>query len=100
MLTASMFTIKLQSPLATPFQQWSMGMSCKSCCSVNQSRFGGELGVHFVGMKNIDKPTVFLFPRLLVCLDCGFTEFVIPQAEREELVFLSYGQELRPRPSS
>lgn len=75
-------------------------MPCKACCSLNQSRFNGEVGVHFVGMKNIDKPTVFLFPQLLVCLDCGFTEFVIPQAEREELVFLSYGDELATPPAA
>ena len=50
-------------------------MSCKSCDSLNQSHFGGEMGMHFMGLKNLDKPTVWVFPQLLVCMDCGFTEF-------------------------
>jgi hypothetical protein len=27
------------------------------------------------------KPTVWTFPKLLICLDCGFTECVIPAVE-------------------
>jgi len=68
-------------------------MSCKACCSVNQSRFGGEMGIHFLGLKNLDKPTVWVFPRLLVCLDCGFTELMIRHEEREQLVALSFDEE-------
>lgn len=68
-------------------------MSCKSCYSPNQSRLGGEMGIHFLGLKNIDKPTVWVFPRLLVCLDCGFTEFVLRETERGELVALGCDQE-------
>jgi hypothetical protein len=60
---------------------------------MNQSHFGGEIGIHFMGLRNLGKPTVWVFPRLLVCLDCGFTEFVVPQAEREELVVLNLDQE-------
>lgn len=51
------------------------------------------MGLHFLGLKNIDKPTVWVFPKLLVCLDCGFTEFVIRNAEREELAALSCDRE-------
>jgi hypothetical protein len=67
-------------------------MFCKSCCSGNLSQFSGEMGIHFLGLKNIDKPTVWVFPALLVCLDCGFSEFVIRDAERGELVALSCDQ--------
>jgi hypothetical protein len=68
-------------------------MPCKACHSVNQSPFGGEIGVHFLGLRNIDTPTVWVFPQLLVCMDCGFTEFNVPEAERERLVTLSLDQE-------
>jgi hypothetical protein len=71
-------------------------MPCKACHSVNQSPFGGEIGVHFLGLRNIDKPTVWIFPQLLVRMDCGFTEFN-PQAEREHLVTLSLDQEMSLR---
>ncbi len=39
-------------------------------------------------MKGLDKPTVWAFPKLLVCLDCGFTEF---QVEESELRLLAEG---------
>lgn len=54
---------------------------CKSCTSENQRWFTSEIAVHFSGLKNLDKPTLFLFPKLLVCMDCGFTEFAIPDTE-------------------
>jgi hypothetical protein len=48
---------------------------------MNQSHFNGEMGIHFMGLKNLDKPTVWVFPKLKVCLDCGLTEFEIPETE-------------------
>lgn len=56
-------------------------MRCKSCGSVNQSKFTGEMGIHSPGLKNIDKPVVWVFPDLVVCLDCGFAEFTVTEAE-------------------
>jgi hypothetical protein len=54
-------------------------MVCKSCRSENQRKFNSEINVHLSGLKNLDKPPVFVFPRLSVCLDCGFAEFAIPE---------------------
>jgi hypothetical protein len=56
-------------------------MVCKSCRSENQRKFNSEINVHLSGLKNLDKPPVFVFPRLSVCLDCGFAEFAIPETE-------------------
>ena len=56
-------------------------MPCKSCGSVNQSKFSGEMGIHFPGLKNVGKPVVWVFPELFVCLDCGTAEFAVPEAE-------------------
>jgi hypothetical protein len=39
------------------------------------------MGIHFPGLQNIEKPIVWVFPYLVVCLDCGFAEFAIPEAE-------------------
>lgn len=46
------------------------------------------MNIHFPGMGGLDKPTVWAFPKLLVCLDCGFTEF---QVEESELRLLAEG---------
>jgi hypothetical protein len=56
-------------------------MACKRCTSDNQRAFNGEVAIHFRGLKGLDEPIVWSFPKLLVCLECGFTEFTV--AERE-----------------
>ena len=62
------------------------GMACKSCGSVNHSKFAGEIGIHFPGLQDLDKPVVWVFPELVVCLDCGTAEFVVPEADLRQLV--------------
>ena len=56
-------------------------MPCKLCTSENQRKFTAETAVHFSGLKNLDQPTVFVFSRLLVCMDCGLAEFAVPETE-------------------
>ena len=60
-------------------------MPCKSCGSANQSKFAGEIGIHFPGLQNLDKPVVWVFPEIVVCLDCGTSEFAVPEVERRLL---------------
>jgi hypothetical protein len=61
-------------------------MACKSCKSENQSTFNGEIAIHFPGLKGLNMPIVWVFPKLVVCLDCGFAEFVVPKREVRVLV--------------
>jgi|SRR5208337_860527 len=56
-------------------------MSCRSCGSENRTQFGAEIMIHFPGLRNLDKPGVLIFPRLAVCLDCGFSEFTLVETE-------------------
>jgi hypothetical protein len=56
-------------------------MSCPQCVSSNQADFTAEINIHFSGSSNLDRPGLFVFPKLMVCLDCGFAGFAI--AERE-----------------
>ena len=56
-------------------------MSCLLCSSGNQREFTAEVNVHFTGLNNLDKPSVFVFPEVLVCLDCGFSHFATPKTE-------------------
>jgi len=57
------------------------GMPCKSCKSLNQSKFTAEIAIHFPESKNIDKPVAWLFPDVVVFLNCGTAEFAVPEAE-------------------
>ena len=60
-------------------------MSCKSCGSANQKKFSAEMGIHFPGLKDIDKPVVWVFADVVVCLDCGTVEFTAPEEELRQL---------------
>jgi hypothetical protein len=56
-------------------------MSCLACGSGYQEELTGEMVIHFSGLKNLDKPGVWVYPKLLVCLDCGCSHFAVPQRE-------------------
>ena len=61
-------------------------MPCKSCHSVNQKAYPSEINIHPPqGMRNLDKPTVWAFPMLVVCAECGFAEFVLSEDELQQL---------------
>lgn len=60
-------------------------MACACCQCTNQRVFPAEINIHFPGLEALSKPTVWVFPRLLVCLDCGFTEFTVPETKRLKL---------------
>jgi hypothetical protein len=56
-------------------------MACESCGSANQTKVGAEVNIHFPGPRNLDEPGFFVFPKLEVCLDCGFTRCTLPERE-------------------
>jgi hypothetical protein len=41
--------------------------------------------LHFIGLKNVNNPGVWLFPTLLICLDCGVARFSVPEAKLASL---------------
>lgn len=58
---------------------------CSRCSSESPKEFSGELAIHFTGLAGLNKPIVWVFPKLLVCLNCGFTEFTVPERELQVL---------------
>ena len=56
-------------------------MPCLFCGLGNGAEFAAEMIIHFRGLKNLDKPGVWVFPKVLVCLDCGFSQFTVPESE-------------------
>jgi hypothetical protein len=60
-------------------------MSCLLCTSNNNTEFVAELIIHFSGLENLDRPGVWAFPKLLVCLDCGFSYFILQKPELDHV---------------
>ncbi len=56
-------------------------MTCKSCGLEKQREFTVEIAIHFPGLNGLEKPIVWLFPKLIVCLNCGNAEFAVPESE-------------------
>jgi hypothetical protein len=56
-------------------------VTCKSCGLERQREFTAEIAIHFPGLNGLEKPIVWLFPKLTVCLNCGNAEFAVPESE-------------------
>jgi hypothetical protein len=60
-------------------------MACKGCHSDKQRVFNAETAIHFPGLEGLNKSIVWVFPKLVVCLNCGFAEFAVPERELQVL---------------
>ena len=70
------------------FSRWgSNSMPCKSCHSIDQASISVEINIHPPhSLKNLNKPTVWAFPSLVICSECGFVEFVLSQDELHQFL--------------
>jgi hypothetical protein len=60
---------------------------CQACLSGNQSEFSTEICIHFPGgLESLDKPAVIVYPKIVVCLNCGHTEFPMLETALRALV--------------
>jgi hypothetical protein len=41
--------------------------------------------IHPTGFKNVANPGILVFPKLLVCFDCGVSQFTLSEAELRQL---------------
>ena len=60
-------------------------MLCNRCSAENPQTFNGELAIHFKGLAGLNKPVVWVFPEITICLNCGSAEFVVPERELKVL---------------
>lgn len=60
-------------------------MSCTSCASNNQAEFPTEMSIHL--RRNTGQPGTLVFQTLLICMDCGFSQFTVPEIELRELAY-------------
>ena len=63
-------------------------VQCKRCLSNRYEKFSAEVAIHFPGLGGLNKPIVWVFPDVLICLDCGSAVFDVP---KRELAVLSTG---------
>jgi hypothetical protein len=56
-------------------------VTCKSCGLEKQREFTAEIAVPFPGLNGLERPIMWLFPKLIVCLNCGNAEFAVPKSE-------------------
>jgi hypothetical protein len=60
-------------------------VSCKTCGSDKQSKFTAEVAIHFPGLEGLNRPIVWVFPELFLCLNCGKAEFIVPNNDLRKL---------------
>ena len=67
-------------------------MLCARCVSGNQVEFPSEIAIHFSVRENLAKPHVFVFSKVIVRLDCGFSRVAVAETD---LRLLREGSSLR-----
>ena len=56
-----------------------------SCSVDNRRTSNGEVALHVPGLQGLDKPTLLVFPKVQVCLNCGVAAFVVEDADLRHL---------------
>jgi len=64
-------------------------MQCKACRSENLQTFAGELTASSLSIGNLKSAPVYVCQQVVVCVDCGFAELVVPPQELAELKKMS-----------
>jgi hypothetical protein len=71
----------ITSPARTAGFGSEVKMACKACKSSDLQKLDGELTITHPDIKGLKVDPVYVCRSILVCLDCGFTEIVIPTEE-------------------
>ena len=66
-----------------------MDLNCKVCKSDKIQKFAGELTTTPLSIESVKEAPVYVCQQVLICVDCGFAELVIPPQELERLRKLS-----------
>jgi hypothetical protein len=62
-------------------------MACEKCRVSEQSQFQAEIAIHCTEPLSAPwKAPVLVFPKLLICVQCGRAEFMVPKTELGLLV--------------
>jgi hypothetical protein len=57
-------------------------VACKACGALEQGQCRAEISIYFPEpLNDLGKLPVLVFPKLLICFQCGQAEFAVPQIE-------------------
>ena len=59
-------------------------LSVLTVCGIplSQREFGAEINIH---ISELRAPAVLVFPKVVVCLQCGFAEFILVESDLRAL---------------
>jgi hypothetical protein len=60
-------------------------MACKACGAECMQELAGELTASFPDISRSTIPPIYVCQRVVVCLECGLAEMVLPERELELL---------------
>jgi hypothetical protein len=60
-------------------------MACKRCGGVTQQELDGELTASLPEIEKLDLPPIYACNYVMICLDCGLAEIIVPSSELEQL---------------
>ena len=56
-------------------------MPCKACQSANLQTLDGELNLSQPNVKGLKAAPIYVCRSILICLECGYAELVVPADE-------------------
>ncbi len=60
-------------------------MACTVCLSRNQVEMNTEINIHYSGPADYGDPGIFLYPKVMVCLDCGVSQFIVGEDDLAQI---------------
>ena len=63
----------------------STELSCKSCASSNLIELSAEANLLFPGLNGLRTEPIFVFPKFMVCTECGFVQSNLSHKELEKV---------------
>ena len=60
-------------------------MACRVCNSENLQKVDGEFTASLPSLKALKVPPIYVCQSVVICLDCGFADLVIPTTELQSI---------------
>lgn len=60
-------------------------MACTGCLSSNQVEMHTEINIHYSSLAYPGNPGIFVFPTVMICLDCGVSQFTLKEEDLAQI---------------